>query len=76
MIFSFEMSANEVKRNTRFVLLTSSSFGNTGLPIKETNFRDALAFYIVRTGYLMDSRKYENWHRVNDMYFKPNVESK
>lgn len=72
MIFSFEMSANEVKRNTRFVLITSSSFGNTGLPIKETNFRDALAFYIVRTGGLMDSRKYENWHRANDMYFKPN----
>ena len=70
------MSANEVKRNTRFVLITSSSFGNTGLPIKETNFRDALAFYTVRSGGLMDSRNKKNWHRVNDMYFKPTVESK
>jgi hypothetical protein len=74
MIFNFEMSANEVKRNTRFVLITSSSFGNTGVPIHENNFRDALAFYIVRTGGLMDSRKYENWHRNSDMYLKPNGE--
>lgn len=68
MIFSFEMSANEVKRNTKFVLLTS---GSLGLPIQENNFRNALSLYIVRTGILMDSRRYENWHRANDMYFKP-----
>jgi hypothetical protein len=74
MIFSFEMSANEVKRNTRFVLITSSSFGNTGVSIHENNFRDALAFYIVRSGGLMDSRNKKNWHRVNDMYLKPKGE--
>jgi hypothetical protein len=71
MIFSFEMSANEVKRNTRFVLLTSTNFGNTGVPIGVENFRDAISLYVVRTSQLMDSRKYENWHRTNDMYFKP-----
>lgn len=71
MIFSFEISANEVKRNTRFVLLTSTNFGNTGIPIGIGNFRDAISLYVVRTSQIMDSRKYENWHRTNDMYFKP-----
>jgi hypothetical protein len=71
MIFHFEMSSNEVKRNTKFVLLISSSFSNTSTPIDECNFRNSLAFFTVRTGHLMDSRKYENWHRANDMYLKP-----
>ena len=71
MIFCFEMSANEVKRNTKFVLILSSSFGNTGLPIQVNNFRQSLAFYTCRSSGLMDSRKYENWHRNSDMYRKP-----
>jgi hypothetical protein len=45
MIYSFEMSANEVK----FVLISYSSF----ISISENNFRDALAF---REGGLMDSK--------------------
>ncbi len=65
------MSSNEVKRNTKFVLVTSSPFGNSSTPICEPNFRQALAFYTCRSGGLVDSRDISKWHRNSDMYLKP-----
>ena len=45
MIFHFEMSSNDVRRNTDFVVVLSSPFNNTSKPIYENNFRRAIAFY-------------------------------
>jgi len=76
MIFHFEMSSNDVRRNTDFVVVLSSPFNNTSKPIYEKNFRKAIAFYTVRSGGLMDSRNKKNWHCTCDLYLKPTVESK
>ncbi len=74
MIFNFEMSANEVKRNTKFVLITSCPFGISSVPIHQENFRQAVAFYTCRSGGLFDSRNKKNWFRNNDMYLSPSSE--
>jgi len=71
MIFHFEMSSNDVRRNTDFVVVLSSPFNNTSKPIYENNFRRAIAFYTVRSGGIIDSRK--NWAITSDPYIKPSI---
>jgi hypothetical protein len=71
MIFHFEMSSNDVRRNTDFVVVLSSPFNNTSKPIHEINFRRAIAFYTVRSGGIIDSRNKKNWNITSDLYIKP-----
>ena len=71
MIFHFEMSSNDVRRNTDFVVVLSSPFNNTSKPIHEINFRRAIAFYTVRSGGIIDSRNKMNWNITSDLYIKP-----
>jgi hypothetical protein len=75
MIFHFEMSSNDVRRNTDFVLVISGRFNNTSIPIYEDNFRRAVAFYTCRSGGIIDSRNKKNWAITSDYYTSPKKEN-
>ena len=71
MIFHFEMSSNDVRRNTNFVIVLYSQQATTSNPILEHNFRLAMPFYTIRSSGLVDPRLKKNWLITSDLYLKP-----
>ena len=71
MIFHFEMSSKDVRRNTDFVAVLSSQYAITSKPILEHNFRHAVTFYTIRSSGLVDPRLKKNWLITSDLYLKP-----
>jgi hypothetical protein len=69
MLFHFEMSSNEVRRNSDFIFLISAQYNNTSKPICLENMRRALAFFNARL--LIDPRRRANWHLTNNLHIKP-----
>jgi hypothetical protein len=71
MIFHFEMSSNDVRRNTDFVAVLSSQYATTSKPICDSKFRRAVTFYTIRSSGLVDPRLKKNWSITSDLYLKP-----
>lgn len=69
MLFHFEMSSNEVRRNADFIFLLSSQFSNTSKPIHSENFRRSTAFFLARL--MIDPRRRANWHLSNNLHIAP-----
>lgn len=69
MLFHFEMSSNEVRRNADFICLVSSQFSNTSKPINEKNMRRAIGFFLARL--MVDPRRKANWHQSNNIHIAP-----
>jgi hypothetical protein len=71
MLFHFEISSNDVRRNSDFIFVISSAYP-TSKPVQEENFRDAISFFLARL--MVDPRKKDNWHRSDNVYFAPKEE--
>ena len=69
MLFHFEMSSNEVSRNSDFIFLLSSPYQNTSKPIHPVNFRRAIAFFNARL--MIDPRRKANWHQASNLHIAP-----
>jgi hypothetical protein len=71
MLFHFEMSSNDVRRNSDFIFLLSSPYQNTSKPIHPENFRRAIGFFNARL--LIDPRRKINWHLSANLHIAPNI---
>lgn len=69
MLFHFEMSSNEVRRNSDFIFLISSPYNNTSKPIHSINFRRAMAFFTAKL--MADPRRKANWHLSPNLHISP-----
>jgi len=69
MLFHFEMSSNEVRRNADFIFLISSQYNTTSKPINEKNMRRSVAFFLSRL--MIDPRRKVNWHLSNNLHIAP-----
>ena len=69
MLFHFEMSSNDVRRNADFIFLLSSPYQNTSKPIHPENFRRATAFFLSRL--MIDPRRKTNWHQASNLHIAP-----
>jgi hypothetical protein len=69
MLFHFEMSSNEVRRNSDFIFLLSSPYQTTSKAVYPENFRRAVAFFNARL--LIDPRRKANWHQASNLHIAP-----
>lgn len=71
MLFHFEMSSNDVRRNSDFIFLLSGPYGGTSKPVEEENFRRVMAFFNARL--FIDPRRKANWHLSQNVHTAPNL---
>lgn len=72
MLFHFEMSSNDVRRNSDFIFILSSAYNTTSKAVQEENFRRSVGFFLARL--MVDPRKKANWHLSDNLHIAPMVE--
>ena len=71
MLFHFEMSSNDVRRNSDFIFLLSGPYNNTSKPVEIENFRRTISFFNARL--LVDPRRKANWHLSSNVHIAPST---